>query len=52
MKNYTFLQKLRASIIGVNVEWLYATEVEKMTMRFNSLSEKEQKEFLKKINNN
>lgn len=49
---YTFLQKLRAAFAGVNAEWLYSTEVEKMIMRFKSLSEEEQKEFLNKINNN
>jgi hypothetical protein len=52
MRKYTFLQKLRASMMNVNVEWLYATEVERMIMRFKSLSEEEQKEFLNKINNN
>ena len=38
---YTFLQKLRAAMMNVNVEWLYSTEVERMIMRFKSLSEEE-----------
>lgn len=51
-KKYTFLQKLRASFMGVNAEWLYSTEVEKMIIRYNSLSEEGKKDFLKKIAEN
>jgi hypothetical protein len=48
-KKYTFLQKLRASIVGVNVNWLYATRLEKSLMHFNVLSELDKKKFLKTI---
>lgn len=51
MKKYNFFQVLKASFMGVNVEWLYSSEVEKMVMRYNHLSESEKTEFLKMIQN-
>jgi len=44
-KKYSYLQQLIASFAGRNVEWYYATEVERMTMWFNSLSETDKKIF-------
>jgi hypothetical protein len=48
-KTYTFWQTLRASLCQENVEWHYATEVERMVMRFNSLSKEDKKTFLEEI---
>ena len=53
MKNkYTIKQKLIASFCNENVEWHYATEVERLIMRFQLLSDEDRREFLKKIASN
>lgn len=48
-KKYTFRQKLIASLCNRNVEYYYATKIDKMVMKYNSLSENDKKDFLKKI---
>lgn len=51
-REYTFLEKLLAAFAGVNVEWYCASKIDRLVMTFNSLSEEEKKEFLKKVAEN
>jgi len=49
-KTYTFKQKLIAALCNENVEWHYASESDRLLMRFQLLSEIDKMTFKANIN--